>query len=75
MSDVVYLDTSAVLRAVLERGLTPEIEARLGTARFLITSRLSLVEAARAFGRLRAGGAAEPRSPPSSPHAADSVVP
>ncbi|HUF50174.1 MAG TPA: type II toxin-antitoxin system VapC family toxin [Longimicrobiales bacterium] len=56
MSDVVYLDTSAVLRAVLERGLTPEIEQRLAEARFLITSRLSLVEAARAFSRLRASG-------------------
>lgn len=59
MSDVVYLDTSAVLRAVLERGLTPEIEQRLAGARFLITSRLSLVEAARAFSRLRAEGLAE----------------
>lgn len=59
MSDVVYLDTSAVLRAVLERGLTPALEGRLGEARFLITSRLSLVEAARAFARLRADGVAE----------------
>jgi predicted nucleic acid-binding protein len=56
VSDVVYLDTSAVLRAVLERGLTPEVEHRLAGARFLITSRLSLVETARAFSRLRADG-------------------
>jgi uncharacterized protein len=59
VSDVVYLDTSAVLRAVLERGLTPAIERRLAAARYLVTSRLSLVEAARAFGRLRANGMAE----------------
>jgi predicted nucleic acid-binding protein len=59
VSDVVYLDTSAVLRAVLECGLSPEVERRLGAARFLITSRLSLIEAARAFIRLRAEGVAE----------------
>jgi predicted nucleic acid-binding protein len=59
MSAVVYLDTSAVLRAVLESGLSPDVEARLGAARFLLTSRLSLVESARAFTRLRAEGAAE----------------
>jgi predicted nucleic acid-binding protein len=48
-----YLDTSAVLRAVLEAGLTPEIERRLREARVLVTSRLSRVEAARALVRLR----------------------
>jgi predicted nucleic acid-binding protein len=52
----VYLDTSAVLRAVLEGGTTPVIERTIGAARTLITSRLSLVEAARAFLRLRSGG-------------------
>jgi predicted nucleic acid-binding protein len=59
MSAVVYLDTSAVLRAVLERGVTPDVERQLAAARFLITSRLALVETARAFLRLRADGVAE----------------
>lgn len=49
----IYLDTSAVLRAVLESGTTPEIEQRLRDARVLVTSRLSRVEAARALIRLR----------------------
>ncbi|MGD2124313.1 MAG: type II toxin-antitoxin system VapC family toxin [Gemmatimonadota bacterium] len=53
-----YLETSAVLRAVLEGGTTPAIETRIGAASTLITSRLSLVEAARAFLRLRADGLA-----------------
>jgi predicted nucleic acid-binding protein len=57
VSDVVYLDTSAVLRAVLETGVTPELEQAIAEARFLITSRLSLVESARALLRLRAAGA------------------
>jgi len=59
MSEVVYLDTSAVLRAVLERGVTPEIDRRLSQARYLITSRLALVESARAFHRLRQDGVGE----------------
>lgn len=42
MSDVAYLDTSAVLRAVLEPGMSPELERALGSARFLIMSRLSI---------------------------------
>lgn len=50
------IETSAVLRAVLESGLSPEVEARLSRARVLITSRLSLVEAARALHRLRQEG-------------------
>jgi len=52
-SAVVYLETSVVLRAVLERGLSPDAERSIGEARYLITSRLSLVEAARALLRLR----------------------
>lgn len=48
-----YLDTSAVLRALLETGTTPELERRLQNARVLVTSRLSRVEAARALLRLR----------------------
>ena len=61
MSDVVYLDTSAVLRAVLETGTTPAVERQLGEARFLVTSRLALVESARALLRLRLEGVAEER--------------
>ncbi len=48
-----YLDTSAILRAVLETGTTPDVEERIRDARVLITSRLSQVEAARAILRLR----------------------
>ena len=48
-----YLDTSAALRATLERGTTPEIEGRIAAAPALVTSRLSLVESARVFHRLR----------------------
>jgi len=55
-SEALYLDTSAVLRAVLESGTTPEVEERIKRADRLFTSRLSLVEAARAFQRLRADG-------------------
>jgi predicted nucleic acid-binding protein len=54
MPSTLYLDTSAVLRAILESGTSPEIEKRIGGARGLITSRLALVEAARAFHRIRA---------------------
>jgi predicted nucleic acid-binding protein len=52
-STIVYLDTSVVLRAVLERGLSPDEEGRIGEARFLTTSRLAHVESARALLRLR----------------------
>lgn len=51
-----YLDTSAALRAVLERGTTPEIEARIAAAPLLATSRLALVESARALLRIRQHG-------------------
>ena len=61
MSDVVYLDTSAILRAVLETGTTPDIERQIGEARYLVTSRLALVESARALIRLRLQGIAEER--------------
>jgi predicted nucleic acid-binding protein len=52
-----YLDTSAALRAVLERGTTPEMEARIAAAPLLATSRLALVESARALLRIRQQGA------------------
>ena len=48
-----YLDTSAVLRSILESGTSPEIETRIADARVLVTSRLSLVESARALIRVR----------------------
>src|SRR5438876_9735280 len=53
MPDALYLDTSAVLRAIVETGTSPAIEERLRRARLLVTSRLSVVEAARALARLR----------------------
>jgi len=53
MAAPLYLDTSAVLRATLESGTTPEMERRIAKAPALITSRLSLVESARAFHRVR----------------------
>jgi predicted nucleic acid-binding protein len=53
MSSCLYLDTSAVLRAILESGVSPDLEARIARAPVLITSRLSLVESSRALQRLR----------------------
>ncbi len=53
MSSCLYLDTSAVLRAILENGTSPEVEAQIAAAPALVTSRLSLVESSRALHRLR----------------------
>jgi len=53
MSSSLYLDTSAVLRAILESGVSPDLEARIARAPVLIMSRLSLVESSRALHRLR----------------------
>ena len=53
MSAPVYLDTSAVLRAALETGTTPDLETRIRAAPVLVTSRLALVESARVLVRLR----------------------
>ncbi len=58
MAPALYLDTSAVLRAVLEGGTTPAMEEAIAAAGILVTSRLSLVEAARALMRLRITGKA-----------------
>jgi predicted nucleic acid-binding protein len=59
-SAAIYLDTSVALRATLEQGTTPEIESRIASAPVLVTSRLSLVESARALLRVRLqGGMAE----------------
>ncbi|MGH7309196.1 MAG: type II toxin-antitoxin system VapC family toxin [Candidatus Rokuibacteriota bacterium] len=57
-----YLDTSVALRATIEHGTTPEIEARIAAAPALVTSRLSLVESARALLRLRRHGGVAERS-------------
>ena len=51
-----YLDTSIALRATLEQGTTPEIESQIAAAPVLVTSRLSLVESARALLRVRVEG-------------------
>lgn len=52
----IYLDTSAVLRAWLETGTSPDVEARLLAAPALVTSRLALVESARVIHRIRLQG-------------------
>ena len=56
MPAALYLETSAALRALLETGTSRELEQRIAGARALLTSRLTLVEAARALHRLRAEG-------------------
>lgn len=56
----VYLDSSAILRAVLESGMTPAIERKIAEAHVLLSSRLSEVECARALLRLREAGGAPP---------------
>jgi predicted nucleic acid-binding protein len=57
-----YLDTSVALRAILEQGTTPALERRIAAAPVLVTSRLTLVEAARAVVRVRLqGGVPESR--------------
>jgi predicted nucleic acid-binding protein len=53
MCTCLYLDTSAVLRFVLESGTSPEVEELITAAPALITSRLSLVESSRALHRLQ----------------------
>jgi predicted nucleic acid-binding protein len=53
MCACLYLDTSAVLRAILENGTSPDVEALIAAAPALVTSRLSLVECSRALHRLR----------------------
>ncbi len=53
-----YLDTSAILQAVLEQGARSDFTDRVRAADALIVSRLVLVEAARALLRLRREGTA-----------------
>lgn len=52
----VYLDSSAILRAVLEAGMTLVVQRKIERAQFLLSSRLSQVECARALLRLRQTG-------------------
>ena len=62
MAAALYLDTSIALRATLEQGSTPELEQRIAAAPVLVTSRLSIVESARALLRVRSeGGVPESR--------------
>ena len=56
MKTALYVDTSAILRAILESGVSPEIESRVAGASILVSSRLSQVEAARALARVRHEG-------------------
>jgi predicted nucleic acid-binding protein len=53
LATALYLDSSAILRPVLEHGLSPAIERQIEEAGTLVTSRLSLIETARAFLRVR----------------------
>ena len=53
MSASLYVDTSALLRVVVEVGLSPELEAGIDEAAYLTTSRLTHVEVSRALLRLR----------------------
>lgn len=53
MAGALYLDTSAALRAVIESGMSPDVERRLREATALLASRLALVESARVMIRLR----------------------
>jgi predicted nucleic acid-binding protein len=55
-SSSVYLDTSALLRSVLDSGTTPGLERKIADSERLLTSRLTLVESARAFLRVRGSG-------------------
>lgn len=59
MGAALYLDTSVVLRATLEAGITPALEERIRNADALLTSRLSQVEASRALLRVRQLGLAD----------------
>lgn len=56
MAGGLYVETSAILRATFEAGTSPDVEARLRAADRLVTSRLTLVEAARAVHRARREG-------------------
>jgi predicted nucleic acid-binding protein len=60
VTGAVYLDSSAILRALLESGTTPAVARKIKEAQVLVTSRLSQVECARAILRLQGSpGASE----------------
>lgn len=71
---IVYVDTSAVLRAALESGTTPEIESRVAISEALITSRLSLVEASRALSRAQQIGRVSERQRVDAEREIDSIL-
>ena len=73
MGTVVYLDTSAVLRTVLEAGLAPDLAKRVADASVLITSRLAFVESARAIFRLRMLGRVSERDLAAASREIDSI--
>jgi predicted nucleic acid-binding protein len=56
VSRKIYLDASAVIRATVEAGASPEVESVISEASLLLCSRLALVESARLFHRLRSSG-------------------
>jgi predicted nucleic acid-binding protein len=45
----IFVDSSAIIRAVLERGMSRSVEKTLASATTLIVSRLALVETSRAL--------------------------
>ena len=53
MESALYVDSSAFLRATVEAGTSPEVERMIADSDTLLTSRLALVESARALSRLR----------------------
>lgn len=73
MARALYLDTSAVLRASLESGLDPEIDAAIRGAHVLVTSRLSLVESSRVLLRVRLAGRLSERDLAEAERAVDTI--
>jgi predicted nucleic acid-binding protein len=55
-SRALYVDTSALLYALLETGTRPGLERKIADSERLLTSRLTLVESARALLRARGMG-------------------
>ena len=53
MPKSIYIETSALLRAILEKGTSAGVEKQILEADVLVTSRLSIVECARALLRAR----------------------
>ena len=55
----VFVDSSAIIRAVLERGLSRATQRHLSSSTALVVSRLALVETSRALLRARVDGRVE----------------